>query len=130
MSSKFFEEEAKELIENIKKGEKIFNMPYGFGVGCYYKDRVHATADIIEGIMSGIEPEDIVEMPKVFEFVKERIKNKIEDMMFSLDRDFKEVSFLNFEGEVEFNETVGYLIDCVVKYVKKNKIDGISRYER
>jgi hypothetical protein len=133
ISSDYFKGWTEDLLKNIRDRVKTsLGREYGFGEGCYYKDKVDATADFVYQIVSdNLEAKDIAEMPETLDYVLSEIKRKIDYILMLID-DKRIVDIYegkgDFIGEDQFIEILGVLAEDLNKFIREKRIDGITRY--
>lgn len=136
IESDTFKEWAVDLLKDIKDGRKggINNdRPYGFGEGCYYKSKSDATEDYVCQILdNGLSINDIVDMKSLSSELLRIFGSRIEitNLFYSLkSKDIRTLYDTLFDGSDIFNDAIADIAKEASLYVKKNNIDGITRYE-
>lgn len=118
-------------LEDKKKGVKILDRyESGYGEGCYYPDKVTATADYVYQIVQQLELKEVLSMPKMKYALVQNYFSALSDLAYAymenrLDRLYK----TKIEGDKILDDSLYDLSDELSRFIKKEQIDGISKIE-
>lgn len=123
LNSEFVQEEIKDTMDSIARGETTFDKPYGFGEGCYYKTK----RAMLEAIIYDAFNEEIEEQcPTMLRWLYEKVQEAL-PYMIGNPKELKDY----VDGDkvvVEVNyctllETVREEMDNLLKEMTEEQID-------